>query len=321
MRPPFDVTPRAATLLSEMERMLGRYEGAQVAAASPLLRRSQRVKTIQASLAIEGNTLTEEQVTAVLEGKRIIAPERDLREVKNAIRCYDKLPRWDPSSTAHLLAAHEVMMNGLVGSAGAWRKRGVGIAKGDVIAHVAPPADRVPGQMKALLDWVGDDGDVPLPVRAAVCHYELEFIHPFEDGNGRLGRLWHSLILFRHHKVFAHVPVESAIRDRQADYYAVLGLCDRMGKSDLFIEFSLELTLQALASVVSLPAAKMKGSGRMTSARERFGKNWFSRKEYQALFTHISPATASRDLQGALKEGILARDGDKATARYRFQAE
>lgn len=318
MRPPFDVTPRAATLLSEIERTLGRYEGAQVAAASPVLRRSQRVKTIQASLAIEGNTLTEEQVTAVLDGKRIMAPERDLQEVKNAIRCYDALPKWDPASTAHLLAAHEMMMNCLVSSAGAWRRLGVGIAKGNVIAHVAPPADRVPGQMNALLEWVGNDDDVPLPIRAAVCHYELEFIHPFEDGNGRLGRLWHSLILLRHHKVFAHVPVESAIRDRQADYYAVLGMCDKMGRSDLFIEFSLELTLQALASVVSLPAGKMTGSDRIISARERFGRNWFSRKEYQALFTQISPATASRDLQDALKRGTLKRDGDKATARYRF---
>jgi Fic family protein len=216
-----------------------------------MLRRSLRVRTIQASLQIEGNTLTEEQVTAVLEGKRVAAPERDLREVRNAIACYEKLSKWTPSTAKHLLAAHKIMMAGLVEQPGAWRSQGVGIAKGNQIAHIAPPAARVPGLMGSLLTWVRTDADVPAPIRAAVCHYEMEFIHPFEDGNGRMGRLWHSLILQRHHPLFAQVPVESAIRDRQADYYAVLGQCDKAGHSTAFIEFALELTLEALKHVIT----------------------------------------------------------------------
>lgn len=211
MRPPFEINPRSAVLLAEIERILGRHEGSLKAPASPMLRRSLRVRTIQASLQIEGNTLTEEQVTAVLEGGPVVAPERDLREVRNAITCYEKLPKWKPGSSKNLLAAHKLMMAGLVERPGAWRSRGVGIAKGNQIAQVAPPAGRVPALMEDLLTWVEKDDETPLPIRAAVCHYELEFIHPFADGNGRMGRLWHSLILLQHHPLFAQVPVESVI--------------------------------------------------------------------------------------------------------------
>lgn len=318
MRPPFEVTPRSARLLSEIERRIGRHEGALRAPVSPMLRRSLRVRTIQASLQIEGNTLTEEQVTAVLEGRRVSAPERDLREVRNAIACYEKLPKWVPGNAKHLLAAHKVMMAGLVKQAGAWRSKGVGIAKGDQIAHIAPPAARVPGLMETLLKWVHTDTEVPAPIRAAVCHYEMEFIHPFEDGNGRMGRLWHSLILQRHHPLFAQVPVESAIRDRQADYYAVLGQCDKAGHSTAFIEFALELTLEALKHVVTPRQPRMTSASRIEAARHHFAKASFTRKDYLHHFPGLSPATASRDLQEAVTDRGLAREGDKATAKYQF---
>lgn len=283
-----------------------------------MLRRSLKVRTIQASLQIEGNTLTEDQVTAVLEGKRVMAPARDLLEVRNAIACYDKLPQWSPGSARHLLAAHKIMMTGLVKTPGAWRSRGVGIAKGDVIAHVAPPADRVPGLMNDLLKWVRTDTEVPAPIRAAVCHYEMEFIHPFEDGNGRMGRLWHSLILHQHHPIFAHVPVESAIRDRQADYYNVLGQCDKAGNSTAFVEFALELTLEALKQVTDIHQPRMTSEARLAAAQQHFGRETFSRKDYLQRFPGLSQATASRDLRDAVANRLVAREGDKATARYRF---
>lgn len=318
MRPPFDITPRAAQLLSEIERQIGRHEGAQIAPPNPMLRRSARVRTVQASLAIEGNALTEDQVTAVLEGKRVVAPKQDLREVENALRCYEKLPAWKPGSTRQLLAAHKTMMAGLVKRPGCWRSGGVGIAKGNVIAHVAPPADRVPGLMNSLFAWVDSATTVPAPVRAAVCHYEMEFIHPFEDGNGRIGRLWHSLILYHYHPLFAQVPIESIIRDRQADYYRILGQCDKCGKSTAFIEFALEVTLAALPSPA--PAqSRMSAEERVRAARRHLGKGTFSRKEYLAQFAGLSPATASRDLQQGVKNRVLIRSGDKATACYRFR--
>ncbi|TDU80752.1 Fic family protein [Prosthecobacter fusiformis] len=318
MRPPFEITARAASLVAEIERMLGMHDGALLAPASPLLRRSQRVRTIQASLAIEGNTLTAEQVTAVLEGKRVIAPAKDLREVENAIRCYDQLAKWKPENTKHLLAAHHLMMAGLVSRPGAWRSRGVGIAKGSMIAHIAPPADRVAGLMNSLFGWLKEEKEVPPLICAAVCHYEMEFIHPFEDGNGRMGRLWHSLILFRHHPLFSLVPIESAIRDRQQDYYTVLGLCDKAGKSTLFIEFSLEVTLAALKPVFTTPQPRMSGMERISAANGLMGSASFLRKEYMSHFPGLSAATASRDLQMAVESGILKKTGDKAMARYKF---
>jgi len=277
-----------------------------------------RVRSIQASLAIEGNTLGEDQVTAILEGKRVLAPERDLREVRNAIACYEKMGAWDPASPKHLLAAHRFMMTGLIDRPGFWRTRGVGIAKGNFISHVAPPAAGVPGLITDLLKWLKKDIAVPSPIRAAVCHYELEFIHPFQDGNGRMGRLWHSLILCRYHPVFAQVPVESAVRNRQAEYYAVLGSCDNAGASTEFIEFALEVTLEALTAVSTVPSSRMSASERMEAARLHFGAQAFTRRDYLSRMPGISAATASRDLQQAVASGLIAREGDKATAKYRF---
>jgi Fic family protein len=211
------------------------------------------------------------------------------------------------------------MMTGLVERPGAWRTRSVGIAKGNVVTHIAPPYDRVPGLMNSVFKWLKTDTAVPAPIRAAVCHYELEFIHPFEDGNGRLGRLWHSLILYHYHPLFAQVPIESAIRNHQAEYYAVLGRCDKAGNSTGFIEFALTLTLEALAATSALPVSKMSATGRIENARQHFGAQSFSRKGYLTLFPTLSPATASRDLQHAVATDQLIRQGEKATACYQFK--
>lgn len=318
--PPFEITPQAAGLLAEIERRLGRYEGAMPAPASPLLRRSQRVRTVHASVAIEGNTLSEEQVTAVLEGKHVAAPARDLREVQNAIACYERLPAWNPYSTTDFLAAHRLMLGGLIERAGRWRMGGVGVVKGSTVSHIAPPADRVPGLIRALFDWMKKDRMVPLMVRAAVCHYEMEFIHPFTDGNGRMGRLWHSLLLSRHHPLFAHLPVESVIRTRQADYYGVLGRCGKVGKSTEFIVFALEVVLEALNGAMDAePIVRMTAMQRIAAAREHFGTRSFARRDYLARFPGLSSATASRDLQEAVKAGLVDRDGNKARAVYQFR--
>ena len=288
-----------------------------VDAFRPQLRRSHRVKTVHASVSIEGNPLTEHQVTAILDGKRVIAPKRDLREVTNAIACYEQFPHWNPSSTDDLLAAHNEMMSGLVERSGLWRQRGVGIAKGDQIAHVAPPANRVPALIGELLTWFEKDTEIPPPIGAAVVHYELEFIHPFEDGNGRMGRLWHSLILHHYHELLGQIPIESAIRDRQEDYYATLAYCDATGNSTRFVEFSLEVTLASL-SENSPSGNRMSGGERMQVARKILGGIEFTRKDYLQQFPGLSPATASRDLRQAVADKILIREGDKATTRYRF---
>ena len=317
MRPPFEITSAASALLAEIERGLGRHEGALTVSAPPQLRRSSRVKTIHGSVSIEGNTLTEKQITAVLEGKRVIAPERDLLEVKNAIACYELMPGWRSGSTVDFLAAHKKMMGGLVDNPGRWRSQGVGITKGDVIAHVPPPADRVAGLMNSLMGWAKKERQLPAPILGAVVHYEIEFIHPFLDGNGRMGRLWHSLILLNYHPLFALVPIESVIKSRQSDYYQVLGECDKEGKSTRFIEFALEVTLEALTEV-NRPAPRMTGGERIELARDVFGTSWFSRKEYHGRYPGISTATASRDLRQAVAKGTLVSVGERALMRYQF---
>lgn len=320
MRPPFDITPSMVTQTAAIERLVGKHEGMWGPPPSPNLRRSTRVRTIQGSLAIEGNSLAEEQVTALLEGKRVAGPARDVLEVQNALVVYDRLASWKPHLAKHLLQAHRHMMRGLVTSAGRWRTRGVGIAKGSQLAHVAPPAARVQGLLEDLLAFVRDDEEIHPAIRAAVFHYELEFIHPFEDGNGRMGRLWHTLILGSWQPLFFRVPVESLIRDRQAEYYRVLGESDRAGKSTAFIEYMLDVTRAALSEVVEAVASTaMTPERRLDLAAAHFKNLDFARKDYLALFPSLSTASASRDLKLGVARNRLSRQGDKIHARYRFR--
>lgn len=211
----------------------------------PKLRRQNRIRSIHASLAIENNTLSLEQVTSVIAGKRVLGQLREIQEVKNAFAAYAALPSWNSSSVKDLLAAHRLMLQGLVDDAGKFPSRSFGIAQGKRIVHLAPPADQVPGLMKDLLGWLRRTDAHPL-IAGCLFHYELDFIHPFADGNSRMGRLWQTLILSQWNPLLAFLPVEAVIRDQQADYYKVLAACDNAGNSTAFIEFLLSVLLIAL---------------------------------------------------------------------------
>ena len=213
-----------------------------------------------------------------------------------------------------------ILMAGLLERAGKWRTGGVGVLKGRKVIHIAPPAGRVPHLVKNLFDFYAADTETHPAIKAAVVHYELEFIHPFEDGNGRMGRLWHTLILSCYHPLFQHVPIESVIRERQKEYYSVLNRCNRAGNSTAFIEFSLAATHEALDRTLSqLASATVTAEQRLETAHEHFAKRPFSRKDYMALFPKLSTATASRDLRQAVDDRRLVRTGDKSLARYTFQ--
>jgi Fic family protein len=243
--PPYTITSASLTFVAEIAAQVARLEDWSSEDYVPKLRRDNRIRSIHASLAIENNTLSLEQVTAVIAGKRVLGPPSEIQEVKNAFAAYEGMTTWIPSSSKDILTAHRLLMLGLATDAGRFRTSSVGIAQGENIVHLAPPASRVASLMKDLLHWLKRTDAHPL-ISSCIFHYELEFIHPFTDGNGRMGRLWQTLILSRWNPLFAHLPVESVIRERQYDYYKVLGACDNAGNSTAFIEFLLDALLYAL---------------------------------------------------------------------------
>ena len=318
-RPPFEVTGGILASCASIMRLVGRYEGLSSPPPQPKLRRQNRVRTVHATLRIEGNALSTDHVTAVLDGKRVVGERREILEITNALAAYDAARGADPAKEPALLGAHRTLMNGLVEDAGRYRQRSVGVLQGTKVAHVAPQAKQVPALVRQLLEFVGRDVATHPLIRAAAAHYEIEFIHPFTDGNGRMGRLWQHVILTRYAPVFEYVPVESIIEQRQAEYYRVLGECDRAGSSTTFIAFVLDALDEALGQFVEeLRPAAATALTRLDRARSRLGATRFSRKEYLALFKTISTATASRDLQAGVADGTLVRRGNRAQARYRF---
>ena len=242
--PPYTITSTILDLSERIGEAIGRAEEAAVQ-ASLRLRRINRIRTIQGSLAIEGNTLTEEQISTILEGKPVVAPLREMQEVRNAIKAYEQFPRWNPASETDLLSAHEMLMAGLLDAPGHYRRGGVAVTGAGEVHHIGPPASRVPHFMSNLLSWLGGTGEHPL-IASSVFHYEFEFIHPFEDGNGRMGRLWQTLILTRWKPLFVDVPVESLIHARQSEYYDAIRESSARGESTPFIVFMLEAILEAI---------------------------------------------------------------------------
>jgi len=243
--PPFSISAKSINLIAEISSSLERYTLRMEQSDAILLRRVNRIKTIRGSLAIEGNTLTEDQVTAILEGKNIIAPLREIQEVRNAIKTYDRFSEWSPLSKTDLLTAHRLMMEGLIDEAGIFRHGGVGVFAGTEVIHLAPSADRVPILIQDLLEWLEKSEDHPL-VKSSVFHYEFEFIHPFADGNGRMGRLWQTLILSRWKPVFTYVPVETMVYAHQAEYYQAINSSTDKNDAGIFVEFMLKVILESL---------------------------------------------------------------------------
>jgi len=281
------------------------------------LRRSNRIKAIQSSLEIEGNTMSVEQVTALINNKRVLTPEKDILEVKNAIATYEQIDSFKPYSLKSLLKAHKLLMNGLVNNAGNLRTKSVGIVKGSETVHVAPPADRIEFLVEDLLNYAKKDDDLLL-IKSCVFHYEFEFIHPFTDGNGRMGRLWQTVLLRQQYPFFDFLPIEALIKEQQKVYYSTLEKSDKMGESTTFIEFMLTIIEHALEELLSSQPVTLKGVGRIQLFRNMIGENTFSRKEYMRHFKDISPATASRDLREAADNRILKRIGDGRMTVYRY---
>ena len=244
-KPPFHITDKITFLVTEIGEQVGRITVLQEGAASPRLRRENRIRTIHSSLAIEHNSLTLEQVTAIVDGRRILGNPNEIKEVQNAYEAYEMMLELDASSVKDLLKAHKRMMNGLIQDNGRFRSGGVGVFDGKVLVHMAPPAEFVPEHIRNLFAWYRQSGLHPL-IKSAVFHYEFEFIHPFSDGNGRLGRMWHSLLLGNWKELFFWLPMEELIQSRQKDYYDALGMADKRANSTGFVELMLEIIRDSL---------------------------------------------------------------------------
>lgn len=317
MKPPYDITPKILKLITSISEKTGEVNANYLSKQSPQLRKQNRIKTIHSSLQIEGNTLTEEQITALIENKRVIGPEKDVLEVLNAIKVYDKLNQYKYTSDKSFLKAHYDLMNGLIDASGKYRNQGVGIVKGTIVEHIAPPHKNVPFLMKDLFEYLKDNEELTL-LKSCVFHYEMEFIHPFLDGNGRMGRLWQTLILMSEYPVFEFLPFETLISHTQEDYYKSLALSDKTGKSTFFIEYMLDVINKSLETLLNYNNRILKDIDRL----EHFvnlGIKEFSRKEYMNVFKDLSSATASRDLKKGVELKLFESIGSQNKTKYRVK--
>ncbi len=314
MKPPYDITPKILKQIRSISEKIGEVNASYLSKQSPQLRKQNRIKTIHSSLQIEGNTLTEEQITALIENKRVIGPEKDILEVLNAIKVYEKLNKYTFSSDKSFLKAHLGLMNGLIVEAGKYRKQGVGIIKGTKVEHIAPPAKNVPYLMKDLFEYLEDPEELIL-IKSCVFHYEMEFIHPFSDGNGRMGRLWQTLILMSEYPIFEFLPFETLISQTQDDYYTALAMSDKSGKSTIFIEYMLAVINTSLEGLLNYNSRVLKDIDRLEHFL-RLGLSEFSRKDYMNIFKDLSSATASRDLKKGVELQLFESIGSLNKTKY-----
>jgi Fic family protein len=320
----YDITPCRITseivnILAAIAKSIGQLEGVSLIQPGPQLRRKNRIRTIQASLAIEGNSLTRDQITALLDKKRVIGPPQDILEVQNAIAAYRRLAEFTPLLMDSLLEAHGIIMKGLVADPGSLRQSPVGVIRENNISHEAPHWKKVELMMQALFHYLNESDNHPL-IKSSRFHFQLEHIHPFTDGNGRMGRLWQTRLLMLYHPVFEFLPVEHLIREHQQEYYRALAKSDDSGNCTVFVAFILTQIEKSLKQLIEeTRGVTLTAENRLEIARTAFGEKTFSRKDYQNLLKTISTATASRDLHQGVNRGLLKRSGDKRTSVYQFQ--
>lgn len=307
-QPPFEITNNMLWLFAEIAELVGKISSVNQLSANPMLRRTNRIRTIHGSLAIEQNTLSLEQVTAVINGKTVIAPPKDIAEVKNAYEIYEHMDKLNPYSIEDLLTAHGIMTRGLVKESGMFRTGNVGVVDGrGQILHFGTLPDYVPGLVSELMEWT-KLSDVHMLIRSCVFHYELELIHPFADGNGRIGRLWHTLLLSRWNPIFAWLPVESMIYARQQEYYNAINASNDAGESTAFVEFMLATIKAALIDAVEMSDAVVdKRAIRRQKIADYLNRNDCIMNGDVRRLCDVSTATANRILKELVAEGELVR--------------
>lgn len=311
--PPFERTVQIDNLCMEIAEMVGSLASTSDLSTSPTLHRHLRIQTIHSSLFIEGNSLTEDQMIDVLDGKRVLGRARDILEVKNAQRAYEMLDELDPLSLDDLLRAHGVMMDGLAEDAGRFRSRNVGVFDGDRLIHAGTPAGYIPEVMASLFNWTRSTELNPL-LTSCVFHCEFEFAHPFSDGNGRTGRLWQTLMLSRWRAPLAWLPVETIIRDRQQGYYAAFAQSEVDGACTVFVEFMLKVIRDALAPYIK---GKPGDDAEGLRALDYFQNNPKGTVDGLAEMLGTSKRSAERLVAQLKSQGKLVREGSPRAGTWR----
>ena len=326
--PPFQMTDEITNLVAEISELVGIVSVDERLTPDPRLRRQNRILSIYSSLAIEQNTLSLSQVTAVIEGRRVLGPPKDIQEVKNAFEAYERLSTLNPESLDDLLLAHRLMTRDLIPDAGCFRSGNVGVFRNGQLLHAGTPADYVPEVMRQLFDWLRTTAYHPL-IKAAVFHAEFEFIHPFSDGNGRTGRLWHSLILQQWRPIFAWLPVENMIHEHQEEYYQALNISQHSGQCTDFVDFMLRLQRDLLQEIREGQAGNVVnnvvnnvvdvvGKGRTAILTVLKKKPKASAREIAAL-ANMSDRQIQRIIAEMKEEGILIRHGSPRTGWWEIR--
>lgn len=310
-KPPFEINEKIMSDVIDIAELVGRVSIASQTAMNPTLRRANRIRTIYSSLAIEQNTLDIERVTAVLSGKRIIAPPKDIAEVQNAYEIYECMDSLNPYNINDLLKAHGVMLKGLISENGEFRSRPVGVVNGEgEILHFGTLPQYVPKLVNELMEWT-ENSKIHILIKSCVFHYEFELIHPFSDGNGRIGRLWHTLLLSKWNPIFAWLPIESIIHDNQQEYYDAINISNAKGESTVFIEFMLSVIKQALNEANDVKITKTSLSNKSDMRLNKIyefleAHEYIMNSDVQKILT-VSSATATRILTTFVKSGKLRR--------------
>lgn len=302
-QPPFTITDEMLTLVANIAEAVGCLNALMANDnPHPMLRKQNRIRTIQSSLAIENNTLSIEQVTAIVDGKRVLGPPNEIQEVMGAIAAYDLPTDINPLNYKDMLKAHGVMMQGLVKEAGRWRTGGVGVFGEKGCAHLAPPTMRVPELMGDLFAWAKATKTHPL-ISSCVFHYEFEFIHPFADGNGRMGRLWQTALLAKWRPMFAWLPIESMVKEHQQEYYDAIASSDKAGNSTDFILFMLQCIKQTIDDIET-PKKTPK-----QIILDLIAENDKVTVQQMADALGMNKRNAQRHINQMVEEGLIAREG------------
>ncbi len=305
--PPFEITEEIMTEVAQIAELVGQISSTENLSASPVLRRTNRIRSIYSSLAIEQNSLTLDQVTAVLSGKRVLAPPKDIKEVKNSYEIYEDLTRLNPYNVEDLLYAHGVMTKDLLEESGVFRSKAVGVVNQDgQVLHFGTLPQYVPAAVLNLLEWTRESS-LPMLIKSCVFHYEVELIHPFADGNGRVGRLWQTLLLTQWNSLFAWLPIESLIHDRQEAYYAAVNESNAAGESTRFLSFMLRTIKDALLEILAVSTGTKKDDTRWLTIYSYLQTNEFVTNATVRNLLSVSSATATRLLSALCEEGKLTK--------------